>query len=65
MPYICFGDSLRILFNLNLSSVLYYRGLYSGRSTPMLRIWIGCVPIIYSNSIILGVVYGYRALYYI
>jgi len=65
MPYICFSSSLRILFSLGLSSILYYRGLYSGRSTPMLRMWIGCVPIIYSNSIVLGVVCGYRALYYI
>jgi len=65
MPYVCFGDSLRILFSLNLYIVLYYRGLYSGRSTPVLRIWIGCVPIIYSNNIILSVVCGYRALCYI
>jgi len=59
----CFGDSLYILFSLNLSSVLYRGGLYSGSSTPILYMWIGCVPIIHSNSIILGVVYGYRALY--
>jgi hypothetical protein len=65
MPYMCFSSSLRILFSLNLSSVLYYRGLYSGRSTPILRIWIRYIPIIYSNSIILGGVYSYRALYYI
>jgi len=65
MPYIYFSSSLRILFSFNLSSVLYYRGLYSGRSIPILRIWIRYVPIIYSNSIILGVVYSYRALYYI
>ena len=55
----CFGDSLRILFSLNLSSILYYRGLYSGRSTPILRMWIGCVPIMHSNSIILGIVEPY------
>jgi len=65
MPYICFSGSLYILFSPNLSSVLYYRGLRSGYSTPILRIWIGCVPIIHSNSIILGVVCSYRALYYI
>jgi hypothetical protein len=58
----CFGGSLRILFSPDLSSVLYYRGLHSGRSTPMLRMWIRCIPIIYSGSIILGVVYSYRAL---
>ena len=63
MPYICFSSSLRILFNLNLSSVLYYRGLYSGRSIPILYIWIRYVPIIRSNSIILGIVYSYKALY--
>jgi len=62
MPYICFGSSLRILFSLNLSSVLYRGGLYSGRSIPILRMWIECAPIIYSDSIILGGVYGYRAL---
>ena len=61
----CFSGSLRILFSLNLSSILYYRGLYSGRSTPMLRMWIGCVPIMRSDNIILGEVYGYRALRYI
>jgi len=65
MPYIYFSGSLRILFSLNLSSVLYYRGLYSSRSIPMLYIWIRYIPIIYSGSIILGVVYGYRALRYI
>jgi len=65
MPYIYFGSSLRILFSLNLSSFLYCRGLHSGRSTPILRIWIRCVPIIYSGSIILGEVYSYRALRYI
>ena len=58
MPYMCFGSSLRILFSLDLSSVLYYRGLYSGRSTPVLRMWFGCVPIIRSGSIVLGVVCG-------
>ena len=47
LPYICFSGSLYILFSLNLSSVLYYRGLYSGRSTPVLYIWIGCALIIY------------------
>jgi len=61
----CFGSSLYILFSLNLSSFLYYRGLHSGRSTPVLRMWIRYVPIIYSGSIILGGVYGYRALRYI
>jgi len=61
----CFGNSSRILFGLNLYIVLYYRGLYSGRSIPVLRMWIGCVPIIYSNNIVLGVVCGYRALCYI
>ena len=65
MPYMCFSSSLYILFSLNLSSVLYYRGLYSGRSIPILRIWIRYIPIIRSGSIILGVVYSYRALYYI
>jgi len=59
----CFGSSLRILFSLNLSNILYCRGLYSGRSIPILRMWIRYVPIIYSNSIILGGVYSYRALY--
>jgi len=58
----CFGGSLRILFSLNLSSVLYCGGLYSGRSTPILRIWIRCIPIMRSNSIILGGVCSYRAL---
>jgi len=62
MPYVCFGDSSRILFSLNLYIILYCGGLYSGRSIPVLCIWIGCVPIIYSNNIVLGVVYGYRAL---
>jgi len=65
MPYICFGSSLRILFSLNLSSFLYRGGLYSGRSTPILRIWIRCVPIMRSGSIILGGVYSYRALRHI
>jgi len=65
MPYVYFGNSSRILFGLDLYIVLYYRGLHSGRSTPVLRIWIGCVPIIYSNNIIPGVVCGYRALCYI
>jgi hypothetical protein len=54
-----------ISFNLNLSSVLYYRGLYSDYNTPILRIWIKYIPIIYSNSIVLGRVYSYKALYYI
>jgi hypothetical protein len=49
----CFGGSLRILFGPDLSSVLYYRGLHSGRSTPMLRMWIGCVPIVKDNYIII------------
>ena len=61
----CFSSSLYILFNLNLSSILYYKGLDSGRSTPILYIWIKYAPILYSNSIVLGGVYGYRALYYI
>jgi len=61
----CFGGSLRILFSFNLSSVLYYGGLYSGRSTPILRIWIRYIPIIYNSSIVLGIVYSYRALRYI
>jgi len=65
MPYICFGSSLRILFSLNLSSVLYYRDLHSGYSTPILRMWIRYIPIIRSSSIVLGVVYSYRALRYI
>ncbi len=65
MPYICFSGSLRILFSLDLYNVLYYRGLYSGRSTPMLYMWIRCVPIVYSNNIILGIICGCRALYYI
>jgi hypothetical protein len=60
-----FGGSLRILFSPNLSSVLYYRGLHSSRSTPILRIWIRYIPIIRSSSIILGIVYNYRALRYI
>jgi len=58
----CFSGSLRILFGLNLSSFLYRGGLHSGRSTPMLRMWIRCVPIVRSGSIILGGVYSYRAL---
>jgi len=62
MPYMCFGGSLRILFSLNLSSILYREGLYSSRSTPILRMWIRCVPIMRSSSIILGGVYNYRAL---
>jgi len=62
MPYVCFSNSSRILFGLNLYIVLYYRGLYSGRSTPVLHIWIGCVPIMRSDNIVLGVVYGCRAL---
>jgi len=62
MPYVCFGNSLRILFGLDLYIVLYYRGLYSGRSISMLCMWIGCVPIIYSDNIVLGIVCGYRAL---
>jgi len=61
----CFGSSLRILFSLNLSSILYYRGLYSSRSIPMLCMWIRYAPIVYSNSIVLGGVCGYRALRYI
>jgi len=61
----CFGNSLRILFSLNLYIVLYYKGLYSSRSTPILRMWIRYVPIIYSDNIILGVVCGCRALCYI
>jgi len=65
MPYMCFGDSLRILFSLNLYIILYYRGLYSGRSIPVLRMWIGYVPIIRSNNIVPGVVCGCRALCYI
>ena len=60
-----FSGSLRILFSLNLSSILYYRGLYSGRSIPILRMWIRCIPIMRSDSIILGGVYSYRALRYI
>jgi len=62
MPYMCFSNSLRILFGLNLYIVLYYGGLYSGRSTPVLRMWIGCVPIMRSNNIVLGIVYSYKAL---
>jgi hypothetical protein len=50
MPYMCFSGSLHILFGLDLGSVLYHRGLYSGYSTPVLRMWIRCVPIVYSNS---------------
>jgi len=61
----CFGGSLRILFSFNLSSFLYRGGLHSGRSTPMLRMWIRYVPIIRSGSIVLGGVYSYRALRYI
>ena len=60
-----FSGSLRILFGFGLSSVLYYRGLYSGYSTPMLCMWIKYIPIIYSNNIILGGVCSYKALYYI
>jgi hypothetical protein len=60
-----FSSSLCILFSPNLSSILYYRGLYSSRSTPILCMWIGCVPIMRSGSIVLGVVYSYRALRYI
>ena len=62
MPYMYFGNSLRILFSLNLYIILYYRGLYSGYSTPVLRMWIRCVPIVHSNNIVPGVVYSYRAL---
>src|SRR6266702_6886602 len=62
-PYIYFSGSLRILFSLNFRNILYYRGLYSGYSIPMLYIWIRCVPIIYSNNISLGVDYSYRVLY--
>jgi len=62
MPYVCFSDSSRILFGLDLYIVLYCGGLYSGRSTPVLRMWIRYVPIIYSNNIVLGIVCGYRAL---
>ena len=65
MPYVCFSSSLYILFGLDLSSILYYKGLYSGRSTPVLYIWIMYIPIMYSNSIILGGVCGYKVLYYI
>jgi len=61
----CFNSSLYILFSFDLSSVLYYKGLYSGYSTPILRIWIKYIPIIHSSNIILGVVCGCRALYYI
>jgi len=61
----CFGDSSRILFGLDLYIILYYRGLHSGRSISVLCMWIGCVPIIYSNNIVLGVVCSYRALCYI
>jgi hypothetical protein len=60
-----FSDSSRILFSLNLYIILYYRGLYSGRSTPILRMWIRYIPIIHSNNIILGEVCSYRALRYI
>ncbi len=63
--YIYFSSSLYILFSFNLSSVLYYRDLYSSRSIPILRIQIRYIPIIYSGSIILGVVCSYRALCYI
>ena len=65
MLYIYFSSSLYILFGLNLSSVLYYRGLYSGCSIPILYIWIGCAPIIYSNNIVLGEVCGYIGSYII
>ena len=65
MPYMCFGGSLHILFGLNLGSILYYKGLYSGRSTPVLCIWIKYAPIIYSDSTVLGGVYSYKALRYI
>jgi len=58
----CFGGSLRILFGLDLSSVLYRGGLHSGRSTPVLRMWIGCVPIVRSGSIVLGGVCGYYSI---
>ena len=61
----CFGGSLRILFGLDLSSFLYYRGLHSGRSTPVLRMLIRYIPIVRSSSIVLGGVYSYRALRYI
>jgi len=62
-PYVCFGDSSRILFGLNLYIVLYYGGLYSGRSISVLRMWTRCVPIMRSDNIVPGVVCGYRALY--
>ena len=62
-PYMCFGGSLCILFSLDFRNVLCCRGLHNGYSTPMLRIWIGCVPIVYSGNIGLGVVYSYKALY--
>ena len=65
MPYMCFSGTLYILFSLNLGSILYYKGLYSGHSTPILYIWIKCTPILYNNSIILGEIYGYRALRHI
>jgi hypothetical protein len=45
--------------------ILYYRGLYSGYSIPVLYIWIKYIPIINIIIIILGVDYGYRVLYYI
>ena len=65
MLYMCFSNSLHILFSFNLSNVLYYKSLYSGYSTPVLNILIKYIPIIYNNSIILGVDCGYKALYYI
>jgi len=60
-----FYSSLRILFSLNLSSILYRGGLYSSYSTPIQRMWIRYIPIIRSNSIILSAVYSYIVLYYI
>src|SRR6266567_3995939 len=62
-PYICFGGSLRILFSLNFHNILYYGGLYSGHSTPVLHIWIRYILIISSNNIILGIDCSYRVLY--
>jgi hypothetical protein len=63
MPYVCFNNSLHILFNFGFYNILYCGGLYSGYSSPVLYIWIKYIPIVNSGNTNLGVDYSYKVLY--
>ena len=60
-------SSIFLLLLHQILLVVYYCCYVATRPQGLgvLIIWIKYIPIIYSDSIILGRVYGYRALYYI